>query len=164
MTTNDFSLEQVNDQPRARPRQKSLRDWNVVVSVREGCFNIVRKLLREYGLVGSTGFSNVLVMQVEDPKRLLAVLSERASEQPEILGVLGRVLPVRSAFTFQSPEDFVGKSKEATLALVSELAGKSFYVRMHRMASRGAFPARNKNVSGRNVAGGDGKGGHAWSG
>jgi tRNA(Ser,Leu) C12 N-acetylase TAN1 len=137
MTTDDFSSEQVNDQPPARPRKKTLRDWNVVVSVREGCFNIVRKLLREYGPVASTAFSNVLVMQVADPKRLLADLAERASEQPEILGVLGRVLPVRSTFTFQSREDFMVKGKEATLAVVSELAGKSFYVRMHRHGFKG---------------------------
>jgi tRNA(Ser,Leu) C12 N-acetylase TAN1 len=152
MASDDFSSEPVNRLSRAGPRKKTIRDWNVIASVREGCFNIVRRLLREYGPVGSTGFSNVLVMKVEDPKQLLEALAERASEQPEILGVLGRVVPVCSTFTFQSPEDFVDRSRDAALAVVPELAGKSFYVRMHRHGFKGRISsAEGERFLGKNL-------------
>jgi tRNA(Ser,Leu) C12 N-acetylase TAN1 len=147
MTSDDISSDQANDQPRVKPRKKTLRDWNVIVSAREGCFSIVRRLLREYGVVGSTGFSNVLAMKVEDLKQFLQALTERASEQPEILGVLGHVLPVRSTFTFQSPEEFAGKSRDAILAVAPDLAAKTFHVRMHRHGFKGRISTAEQERS-----------------
>ncbi|HEY8504311.1 MAG TPA: hypothetical protein VIL46_06990 [Gemmataceae bacterium] len=112
-------------------------DWNVVVTVREGGFHAARRLLREWGAVHRSGYLNVLVMRADDPDRLLAQLAERASGEPEILTYLSRVVPVRSTFSFQSPEEFESKARAAALEFVPALAGKSFHVRMYRHGFKG---------------------------
>jgi tRNA(Ser,Leu) C12 N-acetylase TAN1 len=114
----------------------------VVVSVREDGFNRVRKLLREFGAVSPSGFLNVLVMRVDDPKRLLEALAERAGREPDALAFLGRVIPVRSTFTFQSPEEFEARARAAALAFLPELAGKWFHVRMYRHGFKGRLSSQ----------------------
>jgi tRNA(Ser,Leu) C12 N-acetylase TAN1 len=121
-----------------------LRDWNVIVSVREGGFNRARRFLSEFGVVGSSGFLNVLVMRVDDPKRLLEALAERAAREPDTLAFLGRVVPVRSTFTFQSPEEFEVKARDAALGFHHELAGKGFHVRMHRHGFKGRLSTQEE--------------------
>lgn len=139
------------DQTHERPREPAsgyargfrrgpkgaIPDWNVIVSVREGGFGRARQLLREFGAVGPSGFLNVLVMRVDDPKRLLEGLAAALLQEPDAVGFLGRVVPVRSTFTFQSPEEFEARARDAALAFLPELAGKGFHVRMHRHGFRG---------------------------
>ncbi len=121
-----------------------MRDWNVVVSVREGGYRRVRKLLREFGAVSQSGFLNVLVMRVDDPKRLLEALAERAARQPDALAFLGRTVPVRSTFTFQSPEEFEARARDAALAFLPELAGKRFHVRLYRHGFKGRLSSQEE--------------------
>ncbi|MBI3467463.1 MAG: hypothetical protein HY000_31015 [Planctomycetes bacterium] len=109
----------------------------MVVSVREGGYHRVRKLLRDLGAVSPSGFLNVVVMRVDDPKRLLEALAERAAREPDALAFLGRVVPVRLSFTFQSPEEFEARARDAALAFLPELAGKGFHVRMYRHGFKG---------------------------
>jgi tRNA(Ser,Leu) C12 N-acetylase TAN1 len=116
----------------------------VVVSVRQGGFNRVRKLLREFGAVRPSGFLNVLVMRVDDPRRLLEALAERAAREPGALASLGRAVPVRSTFTFQSREEFEARARDAALALLPELAGKGFHVRLHRHGLKGRLPSQEE--------------------
>jgi tRNA(Ser,Leu) C12 N-acetylase TAN1 len=111
--------------------KRIIRDWNVIASVRQGGYNRVRKLLRDFGAVRPSGFLNVLVMRVDDPKRLLEGLAETAAREPDALAFLGRAVPVRSTFTFQSPEEFEARARDAALGFLPELAGKGFHVRVH---------------------------------
>jgi tRNA(Ser,Leu) C12 N-acetylase TAN1 len=119
-------------------RGKMIHDWNVIISVREGAFTRARKLLGEYGPVGVTGFLNILVMRVDEPKQFLEVLAK----EPDLIALLGRVLPVHSTFSFQSPEEFEVKAREAVLAFASELHGKTFHVRMHRHGFKGRLSSK----------------------
>ncbi len=119
-----------------------MHDWNVVVSVRQGGYHGVRKLLREFGAVHPSGFSNVLVMRVDDPEQMLNALAERTAREPDAVAFLGRAVPVRSTFTFQSPEQFEARAREAVLAFLPELAGKGFYVRVHRHGFKGRLSSQ----------------------
>jgi tRNA(Ser,Leu) C12 N-acetylase TAN1 len=114
----------------------------VVVSVRTGGYHRVRKLLRTFGPVSSTGYLKILVMQVDDPRQLLESLKEKVSQEPNLLDFLGRVLPIRATFIFQSAEEFATKGPEAVLAFLPELAGKNFHVRMHRHGFRGRISSQ----------------------
>ncbi len=51
--------------------------------------------------------------------------------------LLSQTPPVTATFSFQSPEEFETKAKEAVLPWVENLAGKSFHVRMHRRGFKG---------------------------
>jgi tRNA(Ser,Leu) C12 N-acetylase TAN1 len=54
-----------------------------------------------------------------------------------LLQLLARVVPVTCTFSFQSPEEFETKAKEAVLYWLPQLEGKKFYVRMHRRGFKG---------------------------
>ncbi len=69
-------------------------DWNVLVTVRQGGWRRVRRLLREFGEVASSGFPNVLLMYVPDARQLLEALCQQAERQPQVFDCLGRVIPV----------------------------------------------------------------------
>jgi hypothetical protein len=118
-----------------------MRDWNVVVSVRDGGFARARRLLQPLGPVGRTGFYNVLVMKFDDTSRLLEALRERVDQDPTILGSLARIMPAARTFDFQSPEEFEARAREAALAWVPDLAGKAFHVRLHRRGLKGRLPS-----------------------
>ena len=121
-----------------------MRDWNVLVSVREGGFNRACKLLREFGAVSPTGFLDLLVMRVDDPGQLLEALTAKAAAEPDTCACLGRVVPIRSAFTFQSSEEFEAKARDAALGWIPELAGKTFHVRMHRHGFKGRLSSQQE--------------------
>jgi hypothetical protein len=76
-------------------------------------------------------------MRADDPQGLLEDLEERAAREPDALAFLGRVVPVHLAFTFQSPEEFEAKAREAALTFLPELAAKGFHVRMYRHGLKG---------------------------
>lgn len=111
--------------------------WNVVVNLHEHGFRRACRLLQGLGAVYNTEFLNVLVMEVSNIPRFLETLNAWVSEDPNLLQLLARVVPVTCTFSFQSPEEFETKAKEAVLPWVSQLAGKSFHVRMHRRGFKG---------------------------
>jgi tRNA(Ser,Leu) C12 N-acetylase TAN1 len=112
-------------------------DWNVVITVRDGGFARARRLLQQFGPVRRTGFYNVLLLRVDDVHHLLEELRQRVAEDARILDFVSRIMPVFRTFTFQSPEEFEARAREAVLAWASELAGKAFHVRLHRRGFKG---------------------------
>ena len=118
--------------------------WNIVVSLREHGFRRAFKLLQGLGAVYPTDFLNVLVMEVSNIPRFLETLNAWVSDDPNLLQILARVVPVTSTFSFQSPEEFEAKAKEAVLPLVSTLAGQSFHVRMHRRGFKGRISSADE--------------------
>lgn len=114
-----------------------MRDWNVVVSVYDGRLGQARRLLRRLGPVAPTGFRNVLVLRTDDPVGFLERLEQLAPAAPELHEVVSRAVPATVTFTFQSPEEFEAKAREAALAFLSALTGKSFHVRLHRRGFKG---------------------------
>ncbi len=114
-----------------------MRDWNVVVTANEDGYKRVRKLLRRYGAIASTEFYNVLVMRVPDRADLLEDLGKRVAESPGLMNDISRVVPAEEAFNFQSAAEFEKQSRAIALKWAPDLAGRSFYVRLHRRGFKG---------------------------
>jgi tRNA(Ser,Leu) C12 N-acetylase TAN1 len=114
-----------------------MKDWNVVVSVKEKRFSQAVNILKEFGPISKTGFLNVLVMKVEDTAGMCDTLKKRLEEDPSFLSFLSRLIPVAKSFAFQTPEEFKTKVKEIVSEWVSQLEGRGFHVRMHRRGFKG---------------------------
>jgi tRNA(Ser,Leu) C12 N-acetylase TAN1 len=119
-------------------------NWNVVVNVHERGFKQAFKLLQGFGAVFTTDYFNVLVMEVSHISRFLETLNAWVSENPNLLQVLARVVPVTSTFSFQSPEEFEAKAKEVVLSWLPQLAGKTFHVRMYRRGFKGVISSQEE--------------------
>jgi tRNA(Ser,Leu) C12 N-acetylase TAN1 len=118
-----------------------MEDWNVVVTVQSGHYREASRLLRSLGRVRRTAFYNVLTLQVEDIRRFLEVLREKSAVAPEQFKSL-HFMPVQKTFQFQSAAEFETLAHEVIGAWLSELAGKTFHVRMHRRGFKGRLSSQ----------------------
>jgi tRNA(Ser,Leu) C12 N-acetylase TAN1 len=118
-----------------------MKDWNVVISVREGGYSAARELLRQFAEVGRTHYFNVLVAKVDNPRALLDTLTELSATLPDLPKFLARVVPLTVMFNFDSPEHFETQAREAVLRWAADLAGKSFHVRVHRRGFKRDLPS-----------------------
>jgi tRNA(Ser,Leu) C12 N-acetylase TAN1 len=114
-----------------------MQDWNVVITVREGGFKRVFRILEEFGPISRTGYFNVLAMRANNIEAMMEHLRERIEGKPEVLSFLARVIPLTQTFSFDTPEEFEEKAKEIVLSWVPDLGGKGFCVRMHRRGFKG---------------------------
>jgi tRNA(Ser,Leu) C12 N-acetylase TAN1 len=121
-----------------------MHDWNVVISLHERQYGRARKRLEKLGQVRRTAYFNVLVMKVEDIGELLETLQQEVKENPRLLTILARVMPVTQVFTFQTVEEFEAKAREASLTFVSDLVGKTFHIRMHRRGFKGRLSSQDE--------------------
>lgn len=112
-------------------------DWNVVATVKDGRYQEGIRLLQRFGQVARTDYFNLLVLQAEDGRQLLDDLLEEGGRDPDCLQVLASVVPVFRRFTFQAPEDFEEKARQAVSEWLPQLWGKSFHLRMHRRGFKG---------------------------
>ena len=113
-----------------------MRDWNVVVSIRGGCYRRAHKLLKTFGRVYRTDYYNVFALKVDDIQGFLDTLRLTVEQDPALKRCLGRVIPATRAFAFQSAEEFETHAKDAAIQFVPDLIGKTFHVRMHRRGFR----------------------------
>jgi tRNA(Ser,Leu) C12 N-acetylase TAN1 len=114
-----------------------MKDWNVVVTLNGREFGRALGYLRRFGEVAPSGFFNVLVMKVADPRGFLEHLRAQAEQAPDSVRFLAHVTPIDRSFTFHSTEEFESRAKEALQGLAPALAGKSFHVRIHRRGFKG---------------------------
>jgi tRNA(Ser,Leu) C12 N-acetylase TAN1 len=114
-----------------------MKDWNIVVTVREDGYARARHLMDEFGLTEKTHYYDVMVMHVPDVREFLETVHEHFREQPERFECLGHVSPCTELFSFQSPDEFDEKAAEAARRIAPALAGKRFHVRMHRRGFKG---------------------------
>lgn len=121
-----------------------MNDWNAVATVRKGGYDEARSILQRYGTVAKSDFFNTLLLRVIDYRELLDLLHEQRASDPESVAALARVMPVTLAFTFQSPEEFETKARQAVEAWLSTLGGKSFYLRMHRRGFKGRLSGQEE--------------------
>ncbi len=135
--TVSFPLQRPASNRRRGTSVSTVEDWNVVVSVREGGYKQGRALLRELGFVHGTPYYNVLALWVADIREAMESLRGQCDINPRIKDWLGHFVPVTSTFTFNSPEEFDAKLEETLGPYLPRLAGKSFYVRMHRRGFKG---------------------------
>ena len=112
-------------------------DWNVIVSVQPEGYKAAKELLHEYGKIRKTDYFNVLVMQVDDIEDFLENLYTLYEMQTPQLQSIGRIVPVSDRFNFQTPEEFETRARNVTSHWLDALAGRHFYVRMHRRGFKG---------------------------
>lgn len=124
-----------------------MRDWNVVATARARKFAQAKALLRRFGDVDRTGYANVLVMYVPDPRELLDSLHDWLAAHSAQSDILGHLAPFSEVFNFSSPAEFEEKSREAALRFAGFLAGKRFHVRMHRRGFKGRLHSVNEEQS-----------------
>lgn len=114
-----------------------MREWNVVVTVRERGFIKACEILEQMGTVSRTGFYNVLVMKVDDIDAFLDAFAEDVARHEDTLEYVARVAPARTVFNFSTAEEFEDRAREHALALAPGIAGRSFHVRLHRRGFKG---------------------------
>jgi tRNA(Ser,Leu) C12 N-acetylase TAN1 len=118
-------------------RVQKLADWNVLVTLPENTFHEARRILSRWGRIERTGYYNVLVMHVADPSAFLADFASAVAETPGLLNFVSHVVPVQQSFPFDSSEAFEREARAVALGRLSDLAGASFYVRLHRRGFKG---------------------------
>jgi tRNA(Ser,Leu) C12 N-acetylase TAN1 len=121
-----------------------MEEWNVVVTVQPGRYREACRLLEAFGRVRRTVFYNVITVKVEDARQFLESLRERLIASPAQCEGLRHVMPAQKTFRFQSPEEFEGFAREAVGSWVPELAGKTFYVRIHRRGFKGRLSSQDE--------------------
>jgi hypothetical protein len=114
-----------------------MRDWNAVITVREGGFAPACRLLEPFGPVRKTEFFNILVMRAPDPLQLLADLQGQLAGDPAIGTWVSRFMPMQRRFAFQSVAEFELRSREVVLEWLPRLVNARFHLRMHRRGFKG---------------------------
>lgn len=109
-----------------------MRDWNVVAIVARDRFKAACDLLQPLGPVKRTHFYNTVVMKAADVPALLETMREWTAKYPDASEVLARLAPTSDRFRFETAEEFESKAREALFRFLPQLAGKRFFVRVHR--------------------------------
>jgi tRNA(Ser,Leu) C12 N-acetylase TAN1 len=112
-------------------------DWNVVISVQEQGYKAARQFLHEYGKIISTDYFNVMVMQVDNLQEFMDDMLMHYEMKTLALAYVGHIMPVSHRFRFQSVDEFEIRAREIVSRWLDELAGKHFYVRIHRRGFKG---------------------------
>jgi tRNA(Ser,Leu) C12 N-acetylase TAN1 len=121
-----------------------MQEWNAVISVREKGFGRAFDVFGEFGEVKRTEFFNILLLRARNVAHMLETLHERVDKSPESLTFLARLIPVTRTFIFHSPEEFEDRTRSAVLGWAEDLAGKSFFVRLHRRGFRGRIQSMDE--------------------
>ena len=116
-----------------------MRDWNAIVTVRDGCWNTARQAAGRFARVDRTGFYNVLIARVDEPMELLGRLEALAQTDPTVGDAIAHVSPAEQAFDFVTADEFRARARDAVLALAPRLDGKTFHVRLHRRGWKGVL-------------------------
>ncbi len=107
-------------------------DWNVVVSIYPEGFKRALRALARYGHVEPSSYYNVLVMSVDDPLQMLAAVEQQTEQNPALYDAIARVAPAMRSCEFHTAGEFLERAKLIALEWASDLAGKTFHVRIHR--------------------------------
>ncbi len=113
-----------------------MKDWNVVVTSQMGEEMRLLRELADLGEFHPSGFREVLIGRVPDPDGFLETLRQRWQDQPFFSRLLSTATPVRKIFPF-TLENLRERLHQEALALVPELAGRAFYVRVKRRGHKG---------------------------
>jgi tRNA(Ser,Leu) C12 N-acetylase TAN1 len=113
--------------------------WNAIVTARGDRLPQARRILRALGRVERTCFYNVLTINVDDPEHLVDRVERLFAEHPGTVESVAHVFPAERCFEFSSPAEFEAKAREAAVAWVPRLAGKTLHVRVHRRGRKGTL-------------------------
>ena len=136
-------------QQSAERKQRIARDWNVVATVAPEGFRDAIRILSDFGEVSKTPFRDVLAIRTAlHASEFLEALKALTDKDKTLLNSVARLTPVTSGFSFSSASEFRARVTEAVLPWARELAGKAFFVRMHR---RGFHEQLNSHVEERAI-------------
>ncbi|MEJ2343977.1 MAG: THUMP domain-containing protein [Gammaproteobacteria bacterium] len=121
-----------------------ISDWNVVATVQEHRFRRAWEFLQAYGAVARTDYFNVITLRVAETGEFLERLRRDLTADAAAAAALARVVPVTTAFGFQTPEEFEAAARRAVTPWLSELAGCTFHVRMHRRGFKGRLSSQDE--------------------
>ncbi len=121
-----------------------MRDWNVVICVRERGFRSACELLDELGQLQRTDFYNVLVMRVEDTRAALEALKKMIDIDPNITSYISKFVPSQAGFSFRDRKEFEDKACEILGKWAEAIAGHTFHVRMHRRGFKGKISSQQE--------------------
>lgn len=76
-------------------------------------------------------------MKVPDTGDFTRAIAELFEQTPGFLNEISRVVPAHAAINFRSPQEFTEKASAVVLDWCDMLAGKSFYIRLHRRGFKG---------------------------
>lgn len=113
-----------------------MNDWNLVITVFQDGFRRVLRALRALGLIERSPYHNVLVMKVDDPVALLAVIESKTEQDTALYDSISRVAPATRNFDFQSAEEFLTCAKFVLTEWSAALVGRTFHVRLHRRGTK----------------------------
>jgi len=113
-------------------------DWNVVVTSRQRQGRRLRRALYPLVHLRPCGFRNVFVGRVPSVDDFLAAVAERLAHRPELEHWLGKVLPIERTFAVD-PARFDEQLRAQGEALVDQLVGRSFHVRVERRGHKGVI-------------------------
>jgi len=116
-----------------------MRDWNAIVTARDGRWNQARQAASRLAHVDRTGFYNVLVARADEPRDLLGRLEALAQVDRSIAKAIAHVSPAERSFDFATPDEFRIMARQAVVALAPRVSGKTFHVRMHRRGWKGVL-------------------------
>jgi len=113
-----------------------VKDWNVIVTIYQQGFRRALRALQAIGPTERSSYHNVLIMKVDDPVAMLDAIERLTDERPALYDAIARVAPATRTFEFHSTESFIDAAKSIMLEWLSDLAGRSFHVRLHRRGSK----------------------------
>jgi tRNA(Ser,Leu) C12 N-acetylase TAN1 len=97
--------------------------------------------------VERTHFYNVLAMRVGDPHVFLHDFTAAVIEAPGLRNLVSHVVPAHRTFDFDSRAAFEDKARDILLTWLPQLAGCSFYVRLHRRGGKDVLASQPEEQS-----------------
>ena len=113
-------------------------DWNIVVTCQQGGQRAVRRALHPLVRLRRSGFRNVLVGRVDDVEAFLAAVAELLERRRSLGAALGKVRVIEHTFAVDV-ERFHEQLAAAAAALIDQLVGQSFHVRVERRGHKGVI-------------------------
>ena len=113
-------------------------DWNVLATSVEGARPVLLAGLRRRGAFRGGGYRNVAIGRVGDVPGFLAALRDDVARDPVLAGALARALPIARTFRLDA-DDPLASLEAAVEALHTEVAGRSFFVRLERRGLHGTL-------------------------
>lgn len=86
-----------------------MKDWNVIVGVRDGAFEAAGRAMEPFGQVKRSAIVDVLAMKVADPAALAAQYDALLKHSPRVRDAIVGVVPLTHCFDFDGEEDFANK-------------------------------------------------------
>ena len=112
--------------------------WNIVMTSRQGGQRRLRNAVRRLVRLRLSGFRNVFIGRVDDPRALFTALAELRERYPRLDEWLGKVVPIEHTFLLDASAAAAQLQQETT-PLLDRLAGRTFHVRLERRGHKGSI-------------------------